>query len=278
MDTYSNDICKKHGIYCDKKCDDPNIDNGMMTKVWGPAGWFFLHSIAYGYPYAINLSNPDHATKREDYYKFFYYLGRVFPCKYCRESYQQFMTTNSLINKLQTRRDLCKWLYDIHNMVNDKLNVSSDNIPTFEDIEKRYENYRAKCTSNINDTTNSSNLSSVESLHKLLPYNTNNNNNNNNIKKINKCSETEEGFAEEFNRESREKQQNIKGCIVPANGKSCKTIIKIIESHRDENDNTNDNYVTIHKKYIYISISLFIILLIFICYITYKYYFTKKYK
>ena len=47
-------ICKTHGKNCDGACIDPNVDNGMMTKVWGPPGWLFLHCLTFGYPYTIN--------------------------------------------------------------------------------------------------------------------------------------------------------------------------------------------------------------------------------
>ena len=30
--------------------EDPNAKNGLMTKVWGPAGWLFLHCVTFGYP------------------------------------------------------------------------------------------------------------------------------------------------------------------------------------------------------------------------------------
>ena len=29
---------------------DPDAVNGMQTRVWGPAGWLFLHCIAQNYP------------------------------------------------------------------------------------------------------------------------------------------------------------------------------------------------------------------------------------
>ena len=50
MSNKSNEIktCKTHGVNCDGACIDPNVDNGMMTKVWGPAGWLFLHCITFG--------------------------------------------------------------------------------------------------------------------------------------------------------------------------------------------------------------------------------------
>ena len=27
-----------------------NKNNGLMTKIWGPSGWEFLHSVSFGYP------------------------------------------------------------------------------------------------------------------------------------------------------------------------------------------------------------------------------------
>lgn len=137
--------CSRHGSNCDERCIDPNVDNGMMTKVWGPAGWLFLHSVTFGYPYTINSSNPDHATKKNDYLNFFYYLGKVLPCKYCRDSYMEFFKDLNLENNLDTRDHLCRWLYDMHNKVNNKLGVPECQIPSYTEIKDRYEKFRAKC-------------------------------------------------------------------------------------------------------------------------------------
>lgn len=137
--------CSRHGSNCDERCIDPNVDNGMMTKVWGPAGWLFLHSVAFGYPYSINSSNPDHATKKNDYLNFFYYLGKVLPCKYCRDSYMEFFKDLNLENNLDSRDQLCRWLYDMHNKVNNKLGVPECQIPSYNEVKDRYEKFRAKC-------------------------------------------------------------------------------------------------------------------------------------
>ena len=143
--------CKIHGDSCDGGCVDPNVDNGMMTKVWGPTGWLFLHCVTFGYPYAINLDNPEHATKREEYQHFFHLLGKVLPCRYCRDSYQEFMKENPIESNLNTRKDLCRWLYDIHNKVNHKLGVPNCQIPSFEQVQDRYEQFRAKCKKTTED-------------------------------------------------------------------------------------------------------------------------------
>ena len=141
----SKKCCDLHGVNCDGACIDPNVDNGMTTKVWGSPLWFGLHCITFGYPYAINPTNPAHKTKEHDYKMFFYYLGRVLPCKYCRESYMDFMKDMPIDNKLKTRKQLTKWLYDMHNKVNDKLGVPECDIPSYEETFQFYEQFRAKC-------------------------------------------------------------------------------------------------------------------------------------
>lgn len=125
---------------------DPNVDNGMMTKIWGPPGWLFLHAITFGYPNIIDNKNIEHIERRKRTKRFFRDIGYVLPCKYCRQSYIEFMDEMPVEDFLSTRRDLTLWLYKMHNKVNDKLGVPPCNIPTFEEVQKRYETYRAKCS------------------------------------------------------------------------------------------------------------------------------------
>ena len=63
--------------------NDYNSDNGMMTYVWGPPMWFTLHTISFNYP--VNPTDLD----KKHYYKYFKYLGKILPCKYCRENYKK---------------------------------------------------------------------------------------------------------------------------------------------------------------------------------------------
>jgi hypothetical protein len=124
---------------------DSNADNGMMTKVWGPPGWLFLHCITFGYPYIIDEFDYTHFQKKNEYKQFFNYLGKVFPCLYCRESYDKFMKELPIDNFLSSRKDLCLWLYLMHNKVNDKLGVPKCDIPSFKELQQKYESYRAEC-------------------------------------------------------------------------------------------------------------------------------------
>jgi hypothetical protein len=115
-------------------------DTGMQTRVWGPAGWLFLHCIAQNYPWEPTIE------QKKYYLNFFKLVGNVLPCRYCRESYQQFIKESDtmLNNKIvESRKTLVAWLYLIHNKVNAKLDVS--NTPSLKEVTDRYESYRSKC-------------------------------------------------------------------------------------------------------------------------------------
>ena len=120
-------------------------NNGMMTKVWGPAGWVFLHACVMGYPVKIDKSNKEHILRKKKTKLFFKTIGHIFPCKYCRDSYHQFIKKHPINKFLDSRKKLARWLYDIHNMVNNKLGIPKCDIPTFNDVYKRYNSYRADC-------------------------------------------------------------------------------------------------------------------------------------
>ena len=69
-------------------------------------------------------------------------MNEVLPCKFCRASTTEFM------NKHPLRGNPGKWMYEIHNMVNNKLRtqcrgdplvVDPGNDPSFEEVKSRYE-------------------------------------------------------------------------------------------------------------------------------------------
>ena len=132
-----------------KATSTSNSNSGLMTKVWGPPGWMFLHSITFGYP--ANPSSFDNETKQPKgttvtkYRAFFQDLGWVFPCVYCRNSYKQFLKELPLTDTVLSSRDnLVKWLYDIHNKVNNKLQIRYRKA-TLKNIISKYESFRADC-------------------------------------------------------------------------------------------------------------------------------------
>ena len=110
----------------------------MDTRFWGPDGWELLHSIAYNYP-----SNPNNTTKQK-YRRFFNSIPHVLPCVYCRNSLHKFYKELPIENSLQNNDSLFKWLYDIHNKVNNKLRrqrLNNKSNPSLSKVKTFYKNY-----------------------------------------------------------------------------------------------------------------------------------------
>lgn len=113
---------------------------GMITKIWGPSMWTTLHTITFAYPLC-----PTDADKK-NYKEFFTVLGNVLPCKLCQTSYNVFIKEGVTLlddHVMESRDNLTKWLYYVHNAVNKKLDV--DYGVTYEDIVNKYGSFRAKC-------------------------------------------------------------------------------------------------------------------------------------
>ena len=117
-----------------------NKNNGLITRIWGRAGWTFGHCVTFGYP----IEPTD--EQKEKFRTFFTSLGDVLPCKYCRESYHKFITSGDTElndDALSNRETLTKWFYRVHNAVNDKLEVKY--AVDYDDIVDKYESFRARC-------------------------------------------------------------------------------------------------------------------------------------
>lgn len=127
--------------YITNDATNPDANNGLITRIWGPSAWEAFHSTTFGYP--INPSK----EQKHDYYQYFVFMGKVLPCEHCRVSYQKFITDGDTVLDIDTmgsRETLTKWGYRIHNRVNKKLGV--DYGDTYEEMCYKYESYRARCT------------------------------------------------------------------------------------------------------------------------------------
>jgi Erv1 / Alr family len=130
------------------KTNSPNItnndidDGGLITKIWGPGAWIFLHSITFCYP---NEPTEEHKTV---YKRFFKLLGYVLPCQYCKDYKKIIKTGITELNDdvLKNRESLTKWLYYVHDAINKKLEVEYG--ISYDDVVKRFESYRASCGMN----------------------------------------------------------------------------------------------------------------------------------
>lgn len=99
---------------------------GLNPTIWGPDAWNFLHAVTYASPSELSVS------QQQSYANFFRHLGAVLPCSSCRTSYNAYL--EKYPPATQTRRSMIRWLYDIHDLVNAKLNKKS---PSFDAVMAR---------------------------------------------------------------------------------------------------------------------------------------------
>jgi Erv1 / Alr family len=106
----------------------------MDTRFWGPSGWQLFHLIAEGSP------SPTTTLMQ---------MGRILPCKFCRESTTNFISESPLAKGM----DAGRWLYEIHRKVNHKLATQAktdpkvilpDPDPTYDDVKHKYADMLSK--------------------------------------------------------------------------------------------------------------------------------------
>ena len=87
-----------------------------------------------------------HIKKKKKIIIIFFIIGKVLPCRYCRESYMEFFNELDLVNNLKSQENKLLNGYMICIIkVNRKLGVPECNIPYIKELEERYEQFRAKC-------------------------------------------------------------------------------------------------------------------------------------
>lgn len=91
----------------------------MNPRIWGPPLWRIMTDVAYKADRVQNERVVPYAVT------FFKSLAFLLPCKYCRQSYRQYIT-NLDVSQYASRRNLVKWVWDLKEKVNDKLKKSQD--------------------------------------------------------------------------------------------------------------------------------------------------------
>lgn len=84
----------------------------MESKIWGPGGWLFLHSITLNYP-----DKPNNYQKKQ-FHDFFNLLPKVLPCDICKQNFKKHIEKYPIRFHLNSKTQLTKWLVTIHNMSN----------------------------------------------------------------------------------------------------------------------------------------------------------------
>ncbi len=126
--------------------DSYNSKNGMLTKIWGPPLWHFLHTVSFNYPVEPTQENKEH------YMQFILQLQHVLPCGKCRENLKKnFETLPLRMSDMESRHTFSMYIYTLHETVNTMLNKQSG--LTYEDVRDRYEMFRANCLTTPGEKT-----------------------------------------------------------------------------------------------------------------------------
>eukprot|EP00933_Yihiella_yeosuensis_P065769 TRINITY_DN69742_c0_g1_i1.p1 TRINITY_DN69742_c0_g1~~TRINITY_DN69742_c0_g1_i1.p1 ORF type:complete len:157 (+),score=42.29 TRINITY_DN69742_c0_g1_i1:71-541(+) len=90
----------------------PNSDEFHPPKIWGPHGWFLLHS--------VSLALPDEVPKhqQESVKSLMVALQSTLPCPVCAGHLKEFMEENPIDGHLDKREKLVDYMIKAHNNVN----------------------------------------------------------------------------------------------------------------------------------------------------------------
>jgi hypothetical protein len=118
---------------------DYNAGDGMITSVWGPPLWHYLHTMSFNYP--VNPTPED----KIHYRNFILNLKHVLPCKYCRMNLKTNLKQLPIkMCDMKNRETFSKYVYNLHELVNKMLKKNSN--LSYCDVRERYEHFRARCT------------------------------------------------------------------------------------------------------------------------------------
>lgn len=116
-----------------------NSGDGMITSIWGPSMWHYLHTMSFNYP-----AEPTKENKH--YYKeFVKNLQYTLPCKYCRINLKNNFKAHPIKEcHMKDRESFSRYIYELHELVNKMLNKKSG--LKYCDVRERYEHFRARCS------------------------------------------------------------------------------------------------------------------------------------
>lgn len=124
--------------YVFKKKDYASGD-GMLTSVWGPSMWHYLHTMSFNYPISPTKKEKD------EYMAFVKSLQYTLPCKYCRLNLvTNFKSLPLTMSCMKNRDTFSRYIYNLHELINTMLGKKSN--LTYCDVRERYEHFRARCT------------------------------------------------------------------------------------------------------------------------------------
>tara|TARA_Y100000741_G_scaffold185747_1_gene141165 strand:- start:1673 stop:2248 length:576 start_codon:yes stop_codon:yes gene_type:complete len=129
-----------------------NSDYGMITYIWGPLLWHYLHIMSFNYPVNPVEYNKENGYSKgfiqNCYYLFITLLGYILPCGACRKNLKDNLESLDFKKRkseiLKNRKNFSKFIYDLHETVNKMLDKKSN--LNYEEIRDFYEHFRAFCS------------------------------------------------------------------------------------------------------------------------------------
>lgn len=118
---------------------DYQSGDGMLTSVWGPSLWHYLHLMSFNYPI-----NPTKIQKQK-YKQLLLNFQYTLPCKYCRinlkKNFQKFPLTDKIF---ENRNNFSRYIFNLHEQINKMLGKNSG--LTYCEVRDNYEHFRSRCT------------------------------------------------------------------------------------------------------------------------------------
>lgn len=196
---------------------DYDSGDGMLTSVWGPGMWHFLHTMSFNYPVSPTPQEKAH------YRNFILSLQHILPCKYCRINlHNNFKTFPLKMCHMKNRDTFSRYVYRLHEIVNKMLGKTSK--LSYCDVRERYEHFRSRCTVDDKDQPRPiPNISRGKGTSR------------DNYKVFNF------GIFKNKNNNKTAKRGKEKGCTEPLHGKKSKCIIKIVPQDEKQPTFTMDD-------------------------------------
>jgi len=118
---------------------DYKSGDGMLTSVWGPSLWHYLHVMSFNYP-----NNPTKIQKQK-YKQLLLNFQYTLPCKYCRINLTKNFKKFPLIDKIfENRNNFSRYIFNLHEQINKMLGKNSG--LTYCEVRDNYEHFRSRCT------------------------------------------------------------------------------------------------------------------------------------
>ena len=108
----------------------------LDPNVWGPHMWFFLHTIEMTYPLRPN------AVTKKKYYEFIQNIPLFIPIEHMAGEFTKLLDEYPVQPYLDKRDTLIRWVWFIHNKINQKLEKPQITLKDF--YIKYYEEYKPK--------------------------------------------------------------------------------------------------------------------------------------